>query len=175
MFWVKILCSVRKRFFYVGYISTLSPLQVFSFLSIDWFRFKIWLAKGPIPDLAAWTAKSAKSKSLIYKRHSIFQRVGIKALQRKSKTKWPTKNVRCHLSPVICLAFPNFYAVLVNTDVEASRPKECSRWQRQATQTWHPIHWICLGANPVKKVLKYKLIVKWSHHNIRKKGRAWEI
>ena len=37
------------------------------FLWIDWVRFKTRLAKGPIPELANWTAKSTKSKSLIYK------------------------------------------------------------------------------------------------------------
>ena len=36
------------------------------FLWIYWVRFKTWLAKGPILELAAWTAKSAKSESLIY-------------------------------------------------------------------------------------------------------------
>ena len=36
------------------------------FLWIYWVRFKTRLAKGPILELAAWTAKSTKSKSLIY-------------------------------------------------------------------------------------------------------------
>ena len=40
LFWVKILCSVPKRNFYVFYISTLFQLQVLNFCSIDWFRFQ---------------------------------------------------------------------------------------------------------------------------------------
>ena len=59
-------CALSEKFFYVCYISTLFPLQVFTFLWIDWVRFKTRLAKGPILELADWTAKSTKSKSLIY-------------------------------------------------------------------------------------------------------------
>ena len=36
------------------------------FLWFYWVRFKIWLAKGPILEWAAWTATSTKSKSLMY-------------------------------------------------------------------------------------------------------------
>ena len=56
-------------FFYLCYISTLFPLQVFTSLWIYWVRFKTRLAKGPILELAGWTAKSTKSKSLIWPFH----------------------------------------------------------------------------------------------------------
>ena len=47
MFWVKILCSVRKRFFYVCYISTLFPLQVFTFF-MNWLSYvQNSVCKGP--------------------------------------------------------------------------------------------------------------------------------
>ena len=83
MFWVKLLSSVRTRFFNVFCMSTLLQLQVFNFLSIDWVRFTIWPSKGPFPDLAAWTAKSTKSKSLInpldkFQTNLIFYRGNIK-------------------------------------------------------------------------------------------------
>ena len=49
-------CAVPENiFFYVCFISSLFLSQVFTFLSIEWVRFKTWLAKGPIPDLAYWT------------------------------------------------------------------------------------------------------------------------
>ena len=67
MFWVKILCSVRKSFFYVCYISTLFQLQVFTFfceliqlgskLDLQRAQFRSWPTElGSLPN----------SKSLIY-------------------------------------------------------------------------------------------------------------
>ena len=65
---MKIVCSIRKRFFYVCYISSLFPLWVFTFfLWIDWFRFKTLPAKGPILELADWHFQ--KFSFLISQRH----------------------------------------------------------------------------------------------------------
>ena len=47
---MKILCSVRKSFFYACFTSSLFPLNDKFVLSIDHVRFKTWLAKGLIPD-----------------------------------------------------------------------------------------------------------------------------
>ena len=57
----------QKTFFlFLVYIYTFTIASFHFCLWIKWFRFKTRLAKGPILELAAWTAKSAKSKSLIY-------------------------------------------------------------------------------------------------------------
>ena len=71
VFWVKILCSVRKRFSISVIYMHFSHCRFSLFVWIYWVRFKTRLAKGPILELAAWTAKSAKSKSLIYARRHL--------------------------------------------------------------------------------------------------------
>ena len=60
-------CAVSENVFSMSVIYLHFSYCKFSlFLWIYWIRFKTWLAKGPVLELAAWIAKSTKSKSLIY-------------------------------------------------------------------------------------------------------------
>ena len=60
-------CAVSENVFSMSFIYLhFSHFKFLLFLWIYWVRFIIQLAKGPILELPAWTAKSAKSKSLIY-------------------------------------------------------------------------------------------------------------
>jgi len=65
-------CAVSENVFSMSVIYLhFSHCKFSLFLWIYWVRFKTRLAKGPILELAAWTAKSAKSKSLMYEQQAL--------------------------------------------------------------------------------------------------------
>ena len=64
-------CAVSENVFSMSVIyQHFSHCKFSLFWWIHWVRFKTWLAKGPILEMADWTAKPAKSESLIYPPYS---------------------------------------------------------------------------------------------------------